>query len=148
VLRKLLTVPTVTILTAVLKHFFNVSVSGNYIYVNGVVAEVAQSCLAIIPFFLLFVLLFSTADIKPAKRIFAMTISFAVLFVLNIARMSFLVFIIHKPYFDTAHLVLQHFFLMIAVAAIWIGITFIIKIKTIPVYSDMKYLYSLTRKHH
>jgi exosortase/archaeosortase family protein len=143
---KLMTTPTVAAVAAALRPFFDILVVDNYIYVRGVVTEIVPSCVAGSAYFLLFFLVLSTADIKPVKRMAVLAFSFATLFIFNIARMVFLVFIIHKPYFDTVHFVLQNLLLTVIVVAIWIGITSTVGIKTIPVYSDMKHLYSLTKK--
>lgn len=134
-----------SILPVLLRPFFDFTVNGNFIYFDGLIAEVAQSCLAISAFFLLFMLVFATPDIKPAKRLLALVISFAALFILNIMRMFFLVFIIHKPYFEMVHFILLHLVSLVVVVAIWIGMVKLLKIKAIPFYPDVIYLWGLTR---
>ena len=147
VFRKLLTGPTLAATAAALRLFFDdVCVTSPYIFVHGVTTEIAASCVAALAYYFMFVLIFSTDHVKPAKRLMALAGSFTILFVLNIARMVFLVFIVHKPYFNTAHFLFEHLFFSVVVVAVWAGIAFFMKIKTVPVYSDLKYLYSYWEK--
>ncbi len=142
----LLTPPTVKVLVMVLRPFYDIIVVGNFIYVRGITTEIASSCIIASAFFLMFILIFSTPDIKPKKRILAFMVSFVILFILNIARMVFLVSIIHSPHFNTIHWILQNLVSMVVVAAIWIGMVSLLKIKTVPVCSDVKYIYGLIKK--
>jgi exosortase/archaeosortase family protein len=142
VFRKILTGPTITATAAALRLFFDdVFIMSPYIFVHGVTTEITASCVAILAYYLLFVLIISTANVKPAKRLMALAVSFAILFILNVARMVLLVFIVHTPYFDTAHFLFEHLFFSVVVVAVWAGISFFMKIKTVPVYSDLKFLY-------
>jgi len=141
----LLTAPTVKAVAVALSPFYKVTVAGTFIYVKGVTTQIARSCVAASAYYLLFLLTWSTAEIQPRKRLYALLISFSSLFILNIARMVFLVSIIEKPYFDTVHWILQNLTSVVAVVAIWITVTHLLKIKTLPFYSDLKYIYSLTR---
>lgn len=142
----LLTPPTVKVLAMALKSFYDISAIDNFIYVRGVTTEIAPSCIIASAFFLMFFLIFSTPDIKPKKRIFALMISFVILFTLNIARMVFLVSIIHSRYFIAMHWIMQNLLSIFAVAAIWIGMVSILRIKKVPVCSDLKYIYGLVKK--
>jgi hypothetical protein len=65
---------------------------------------------------------------------------------INVFRISFLVFILDQPYFELTHWIVQQFLLTLAVAGIALFVMHKFKIPTLPVYSDMKYLYRLTKK--
>ena len=142
----LLTPPTVKALAMALRPFYDIVVINNFIYVRGITTEIAPSCIIASAFFLMILLIFSTPEIKPKKRILALVISFAILFILNIARMVFLVSIIHSPHFDTAHWILQNLLSIVAVAAIWIGMVSLLRIRAVPAYSDLKYIYGFIKK--
>lgn len=142
----LLTSLTIKTLAAVLRPFVDTVVVNTFIYTRVAIAEVAPSCIAVLAFFLLFFLVFSTADMKPKERFLALIISFAALFILNIARMVFLISIAHSPNYETIHWVLQNLLSTVAVAAIWIGTVSLLKIKEVPVFSDIKYIHGLIKK--
>ena len=69
------------------------------------------------------------------------------LFVLNIARILLLASLIASPSFETIHWVFWHIVSTVFVVGTYIATTRIYKIKTIPVYSDFKYLTKLVKKH-
>ena len=143
-LEKLLFTHTIKVLSAVLS-LFGIASQGDYIYFGGKTTQVAGSCLILSAFFLLLLLTFSTASIKPVKRIIIISLTFTALFLLNIARMVLLVFIINKPYFNLVHFLLQNILSIPAVMGIWLCTVKAFNIKTIPIYSDIKYLQSLTK---
>ena len=143
-LGKLLFMPTIRVMSAVLS-IFGITSQGAYIYFGGRTAQVADACLILSAFFLLLLLTLSTASIKPVKRVIIISTTFTALFLLNIARMTILVFLINKPYFDFLHFLLQDILSIPAVLGIWLTAIKIFKIKTVPIYSDIKHLQSLTK---
>lgn len=143
---RLLTPVTIKVLAMVLRPFYDIIIVGNLIYGRGITIEIASSCIMAPAFFLMFLLVFSTPDIKPKKRIRVLVVSFVILFIYNIGRIVFLVSIIHSPHFDTIHWILQNLVSMVVVAIIWIGMASLLKIKTVPVCSDLKNIYGLIKK--
>lgn len=145
VFNAILSTPTIKVFAFVLRPFFDIVVANNFIYARGVITQIAPSCLVGQAFFVLFMLVFATADLKPKRRLAVLAFSFTALFVLNIARMFVLILIIHKPYFNTAHWIGQYIASTVFVVSIWIAAVHLLKIMKIPFYSDLKSLYSLKR---
>ena len=148
ILYYLLTIPTIEVLTFVLKYFYEIVRVGNLVYVDGFIVEVALRCVSATAYFLLLFLVLSTAQLTVTKRLKALIIGFSTLFILNIGRMFFLIFILSnfgKYIFSIAHFMLEYFFSIYLVIGIWLGIVWVLKIKTIPIYSDVKALYRMRR---
>ena len=143
---KVLTPLTVGSLKAILSIFREVSVSGNLIRLESTTIEIIPACVAGAAFYLLFILVFSTAKIPPKKRFYMILISSLVLFALNIIRMLFLITLLNSPIFGTIHWILWNFVSTIFVVAIWVGLVYIYRIKTISIYSDLTYMFELVRK--
>jgi len=142
---KLLTPLTVSVLAGLVSLFTNPIVIENSIYLKRFTVEIIRACVAGSAFYLLSILIFSTGEIKPEKRIKILLGSFALLFSANMIRLLFLVSIINASYFETIHWFLWNFVSVIFVVGIWLLIVYTYKIKQIPIYSDFKYLTSLIK---
>lgn len=141
---KILTPLTVQSVGVILSLFTKTITVGNLILVKGVIIEIVPACVAGAAFYLMFLLIFSTAEVKP-KRLFALVTATIMLLSLNIIRIVFLTLIVDKAYFSATHWILWHFASTIFVVAIWLFIIKIYKIKATPIYSDIKYLSSLIK---
>lgn len=142
---KLLTPLTVHTLNTVLSIFTATALSNNIIYLSQTRIEIVPACVAGAAFYLLFLLLFSTANIKPETRAKAVITAFAIFFALNITRILILIPMINTSYFETIHWIFWHIISTIFVVAVWFSIIKIYKIKSIPIYSDLKYLRNLIK---
>ena len=142
---KILTPLTIKSAGAIISLFTKTTIIGNMIFTKGVIIEIVPSCVAGAAFYLLFLLIFSTAEVKPKKRFMVIITATAILFLLNIFRITFLTLIVDKAYFLLTHWILWNLASTIFVVAIWFSIVKIYKIKSIPVYSDIKYLASLVK---
>jgi exosortase/archaeosortase family protein len=143
---KILTPLTVAVLETVLSLYTEVLVSTNLLYISsGKMIEIAPACVAGAAFFLLLILVFSTAEITPRRRFIVLVTSFTILFVLNITRILVLVSLIGSTNFEQIHWVFWHIVSIVFVVATWIAMTYLYKIKTVPVYSDIKYLIRLIK---
>ena len=142
---KLLTPLTVHTLNTILSIFTVTALSNNIIYLSQTRIEIVPACVAGAAFYLLFLLLFSTANIKPETRAKAVITAFAIFFALNITRILILIPMINTSYFETIHWIFWHIISTIFVVAVWFSIIKIYKIKSIPIYSDLKYLRSLIK---
>lgn len=140
---KLLIPLTTHVTNAILSIFTDTMVIGNIIYLPWMGAEIAPACVAGSAFYLLLLLILSTADIKPETRIKAIFTSFAMLFFLNIIRILVLIPVTNTSYFDLIHWICWHLISILFVVFIWFYIVKIYKIKSIPIYSDLKYLWGL-----
>lgn len=145
IIYKLLTPLTIHVLNTILSIFTNPTLTDNIIHLNGTLIKIVPACVAGAAFYLLLLLILSTTDIKPEIRIKAILTAFAMFFTLNILRILILIPMINISYFETIHWIFWHFISTIFVVAIWFSVVKIYKIKSIPVYSDLKYLKSLIK---
>ena len=142
---KLLSPLTIHTLNALLSIFTATTLADNIIYLAEAQIEIIPACVAGAAFYLLFLLILSTANINPKTRAKAILTAFAMFFTLNIARILILIPMIDTPYFETMHWVFWHIISTIFVVAVWFSIIKIYKIKSIPVYSDIEYMKSLIK---
>jgi len=141
----ILTPITIQTLNSLLSIFINTTLVGNIIYMDKAVIEIIPACVAGAAFYLLLFLLLSMEDINPKTRIKAIITAFAMLFILNISRILILIPIINTSYFETIHWIFWHFISIIFIVAVWFSVIKIYKIKSIPIYSDFKYIKGLIK---
>jgi exosortase/archaeosortase family protein len=137
---KIFTPITFFILNKTLFIFANAHFSQGIFYFQNFNIELVQACIAGSAFFLLIFLIFSTANIKPKKRILMLITSISILLLLNYARIVFLILIANSIYFEIIHWVLWNLVSILLVVATWFLVAKIYKINSIPVYSDIKFL--------
>ncbi|MEA2112354.1 MAG: pacearchaeosortase [Patescibacteria group bacterium] len=142
---KILTPITIQSVGAIVSLFTRTITAGNLILIKGAIIEIVPACVAGAAFYLMFILIFSTAEVKLKKRLLSLVTAIVILFSLNILRIVFLILIVDKTYFPTTHWILWHFTSTIFVVAIWFFIVKIYKIESIPFYSDIKYIFSLRK---
>jgi exosortase/archaeosortase family protein len=141
-----LTPLTIYVTTAILSIYATPTLIGNSIDLTGVTIEIAPACVAGAAFYLLLILTLSVPDVKPITRIKAIMTALAILFALNIIRILALIPLIKTAHFETIHWIFWHLASTIFVVATWIAIITIYKIKSIPIYSDLKYLAKSIKK--
>jgi len=127
-----------------LNVFFEVSLIENVISISGCpVIELIPACVAGAAYYLLLILNLSIPQIKLNKRLKMIIFAFASLLIINIIRVILfsLLFITGFSYFDLAHKLMWYFMSIIFVAGIWFTEVKYFKIKQIPFYSDIKFLY-------
>jgi exosortase/archaeosortase family protein len=101
------------------------------------------ACAAISAYFFLLLLTVFTKDIKFLIRLKIFLIGSLTLFIVNIIRILVLIFVLERSglsSFEQTHNFFWIFFGSLIVALIWIYLTKYYKIKSIPLYSDLKYL--------
>ncbi|MAG45265.1 MAG: hypothetical protein CMH63_00640 [Nanoarchaeota archaeon] len=101
------------------------------------------ACAAISAYFLLLLLTVLTKDIKFLIRIKIFLLASLALFIINLLRILILIGILEKyglNTFQQTHNIFWILFGSILVALIWILLTKYYKIKSTPIYSDLKYL--------
>jgi len=124
--------------------FFDVAIlSKIHILVNNIPIELISACIAGAAYYLLLVLNLSTPKIKLKTRISAIIFSFIAFLILNILRIFVLSSLAATgfSYFNVTHTVFWYGFSTIIVIGIWFAEVKIYKIKEIPFYSDIKFLY-------
>jgi len=144
---KTLTPLTIYVTNAILSIFTDTTLSDTLIRLNsvGISIEIVPACVAGSAFYLLLLLIMSTADIKPETRTKATITSFVILFAINILRILVLVPFASSPYFDAIHWIFWHLISVVFVVGVWLLTIKLYKIKSIPVYSDLKYIASLIK---
>jgi exosortase/archaeosortase family protein len=127
-----------------LNIFYDVSVIGNFILVEGIIIEIINACVAGSAYYLLLILNLTTS-MKEKQRTYSLIFSFASLFILNILRIVFLtaLYLSNSTFFDFTHQLFWYVLSIFFVVGIWFLTIKLFKIKKIPVYSDIKFLKSL-----
>ena len=132
-----------------LNLFFDVSLlAGNILLIDREIPiEFIKACIAGSAYYLLTILNLATPGIKLKKRINMLLLAFAIFLVLNLLRIFLLSFlaISGSSYFDATHRLFWYSLSTIFVVAIWFAEVKLFKIKEIPFYSDIKFLYKTSR---
>ena len=124
----------------------NPSLSFNSIILQNFNLIFVPACVATSAYYLLATLILLTKDIPIKKMIMLFIFGSLMLLIVNIIRIDSLIIVLIKyghNYFEKTHLLVWRFMSSIFVASIWIFLTYFMKIKSIPVYSDFM---SLIRK--
>ncbi|GBE19986.1 hypothetical protein BMS3Abin17_00717 [archaeon BMS3Abin17] len=124
--------------------FFDISLSGHIISVSECFPlEIVGACIAGAAYYLLLILNLSIPNIKLGKRLKMILFAFSILLIANILRIFILglIFVGGFSWFDITHKIFWYFLSTIFVVVIWFTEVKLFKIKDIPVYSDIRYLY-------
>jgi len=116
-------------------------VDGIKLVIQGQVFNITEACVAGFAYYLFFLLTMLTKDIQ---RIRFIIFGFGLIFLMNVLRIILLVYIYHfygAEYFEMLHLLFWRFISGIYVALVWIFLVKRYKVKSIPIYDDLKYLY-------
>jgi len=126
-----------------LNLFFDSSLMKNIILIGEFPIELIPACIAGSAYYLLLILNLSTPKIKIQKRAKMILFSFTFLLILNILRIFLLslVFISGNSLFDITHKLFWYLGSTVFVVGIWFVEVKLFKIKEIPFYSDIKFLY-------
>jgi len=127
--------------------FFETSLIGNIIHVKNIAIELIDACIAGPAYYLLLILNLSVPKIKFKKRIKMIIIAFMTLLIINIIRIFVLgiIYIQENAWFNFTHALFWYSLSIIFVILIWFAEVKLFKIKNIPFYSDMKYLYKKSK---
>ncbi|MBU0958012.1 MAG: pacearchaeosortase [Nanoarchaeota archaeon] len=134
---------TIYLTKYLLQLFYEVLLVGNILFIGEHSIEIIEACVAGAAYFLLIALNFAT-PMKLSQRIKSIIFSTALFFVINVLRIViFSVLIINSfKYFDLTHMIFWYFLSTVFIVLIWFITVKIYKIKDIPAYTDIKYLYS------
>ncbi len=119
-----------------------------FIFFNETIVEFIPACSASSAYYLLFILILITKDIKFLTRIKMFLLGSLIILIANLIRILFLVLILNKygfDYFNYFHIFFWSFIGSILIALIWIFLIKIYNINSIPFYSDFKYLLKKTK---
>ncbi len=145
-LYKIFTPATIYSVNFILGLFSPTVLIGNAIMFRQITVEIAPPCVAGAAFFLLLALLLSTANVKYKTRVYAIFTAMMSLFVINIIRILILAPITTMKYFEIIHWIFWNVLSTVFVIGIYFITIKIYKIKSVPVYSDIKYLKRLSNK--
>jgi exosortase/archaeosortase family protein len=127
-----------------LNLFFDTSLFGNIVILNKKLAiELIRACIAGAAYYFLLVLNLSIPKIKITKRIKMIIFAFLSLLIINILRIFLLSLVAYSgnSFFDITHELFWYLMSVVFVVGIWFAEVKIFKIKEIPFYSDLKFLY-------
>jgi hypothetical protein len=124
--------------------FFSVSISGTTITLGeNFIISLIPACVAGAAYYLLFILNMSVPKIKISKRINLLLIAFFSFFVANVLRIFIMgvLYFNSAPFSDFLHKFLWYFGSVFLTVGIWFLEIHFFKIKGIPFYSDLKFIY-------
>ncbi len=130
-----------------LKLFFPVSLSGSTLILKGTPIQLVKSCIAGSAYYLLLILNLTT-PMQLRKRVFSVLFSFLVFLIINIFRIFFfsILFLHFFSLFKLAHLITWYLLSAVIIFLVWLTEIKLFKIKKIPVYSDIKFLYGKIKR--
>lgn len=126
-----------------LNLFFETSLTGNVINVINFSIEMIPACIAGSAYYLLLILNLSIPKIETQKRlnmVFFSSLSFLIINILRVFLLS-LGIISESPWFDITHKLFWYIGSIIFVIGIWFAEVKLFKIREIPFYSDIKFIY-------
>ncbi|VVB78484.1 Uncharacterised protein [uncultured archaeon] len=139
---------TIYSVVGVLKIFYDTSVSGNVITINpDTVIRIIPACVAGSAYLLLLIINLAV-PMSAKKRVYSILLSFLLLLVINILRILLLSVLYYYDfaYFNLTHVIFWYVLSTIFVIGIWLSIVKIFSIKEIPIYSDFKEIYKISKR--
>lgn len=126
-----------------LNLFFDTSLIGNTLVISDYAIEIIEACVAGSAYYLLLILNLSVPKIKLHKRLNMISLSFLSLLIINILRIFLLsLFLLSdSPWFFITHKLFWYLLSIFIVIGIWFIEVKLFKIKEIPFYSDLKFLF-------
>lgn len=132
-----------------LNLFFDASLISKTVILiaSGVPIEIIGACVAGSAYYFLLILNLTTGKIRTKTRIYMILFSFLVFLIVNILRIFFLslLAISDSLFFDITHILFWYLLSIVFVVGIWFTQVKIFKIKEIPIYSDIKFLYKKSK---
>ncbi|MCX6749697.1 MAG: pacearchaeosortase [Candidatus Pacearchaeota archaeon] len=146
---KVFTPLTVYPLYLLLSIFYDVSILNSTILLinQSIPIELIGACVAGSAYYLLLILNLSTREISLKKRIKMLLWAFGAFLVLNILRIFLLSLLVisNSKFLEITHKIFWYALSTIFVVAIWFAEAKAFKIKSIPFYSDIRFLYKKQR---
>lgn len=134
---------------SILSLFTHVTVSENMLYVGEYSLRFVDACVAASAYILITLLVLFTRKISFDVRLKMLGLGYLFFFIFNALRIQLLLVILlffGHNIFNAVHMILWTIVSTIFVFLIWIMLIKIFNIKSIPVYSDIKYLISKIKK--
>ncbi len=121
----------------------DVFIIGTFLSYNETFVKFIPACAAASAYYLLLLLVALTKDIRLKKRLKIFLYGSLIIFIINILRITSLILLLDNNSYNLFNSTHNFFWSIIAsvlVAGIWIYFTRRYRIKSIPIYSDLKYL--------
>jgi len=136
--------PTFMFLSWVDPMSYLVAGTTNVIFFKGYFASIIPACVAGAAYYLLLILNLTTPMDSVKKRIGSITFILGAFLLLNLLRIFIFAMLLAKgyQYFDLTHTATWYFGSTVLVVLIWFSNVLIFRIKSIPIYSDLKQIYS------
>jgi len=129
--------------------YSNAILENNYMIINNTLLRFIPACIGASAYCFLLVIILLTKDIKLKTRINLFLLGSLLILMLNIIRIEVLIYVLMKYGSDLFRAARESFWLFISgvyVAIVWLFLAWKFKIKAIPVYSDLKYLFEKLKK--
>ncbi len=146
VIYKIFTPLTIISASKILSLFYDIKVVNDLIISNSYTIQIIPACVAGSAYLLLLILNLTT-QIKLKKRIYSIFFTFILFFIINILRIVILSALVFNDssLFDVTHKLFWYALSIFFVVVIWFLTVKIFKIKGIPAYDDLRYLYMLRK---
>lgn len=127
-----------------LNIFFDVSLIGRTLIIGDLSIKFINACIAGSAYYLLLVFNLSIPNVVFSKLIKMIVFSFVSFLIVNLIRIFVLslLAISGSSYFSITHAIFWHLISTVFVVAVWFAEVKLFKIKTIPFYSDIKFIYN------
>ncbi len=120
----------------------------NSIVISNITLKFVPACIAITAYYLLTFLVIITKDIKLKTRIKMWLLGTSLILIANLIRILILSILLIKQninLFLTLHLIIWELIASIYIFLIWILLTKLYKVKSIPIYDDIKELIKIIK---
>ena len=126
---------------------YNSQIQSSSIIVNNIQIVLIEACIAGSAYFLLLLLNLSV-PMKPKTRFLSIIFSLALFLALNIARIFIfsILYINNFKYFEITHLLFWYLVSGVFVFLVWLVTIRTFKIKEIPFYTDLHFVYKLIKQ--
>ena len=131
----------------ILNMFYSVSLDGVSLIIGNNIIKLVEACIAGSAYYLLLILNMTT-PMKTEKRIKSVAFCFFSFLAMNIARIVVFSALLLGSFslFNLTHLVFWYFISSLLVVFIWLSAVKLFKIKEIPAYDDLKFVYKLIKR--
>nr|MBI4156228.1 pacearchaeosortase [Candidatus Woesearchaeota archaeon] len=130
-------------LTFISMNFYEPIINSSSLIINNEILVFIPACIATSAYYLLAGLVLFTKDLSLKRSLKMFFLGSLMIFIFNLIRIDFLIYVLIEygiDWFNKVHLIFWNFLSTVFVAGTWILLAIKFKVKTIPVYSDLKYL--------
>ena len=125
------------------------SIAGNIILFQGFQSRIVEACVAGFAFYLIWVLMLLTKDVRLRDRVGIFVLGMVLMFSMNVIRILILIGIyinLGVDAFNSVHFLFWQVFSGVYVAIVWISLVSMFKLKGVPAWEDIKTLWGMIRK--